>query len=154
MLISTSKSDTEVYLKGGKCLRPTLLVKRQPNKEWVVLLLFYCIRCYVEHIQHFFVVFQTSRNTAFDVFLVNEDDVFSYMNSESKSSAGLLDCCLRDSKFIRLTSSQSPNVDVFNTFRIFDMDIMKVVFLFLILISITLFFMNIVLLITVFVLFN
>lgn len=101
----------------------------------------------MEHIQHFFVVFQTSRNTAFDVFLVNEDDVFSYMNSESNTSAGLLDYCLRDSKYIRLTSTQSPNVDVFNTFRIFDMDIMKVFYLILILIliSTTLFYMSIVL---------
>ena len=126
-LISTSKSDTEVYLKGKKSSPPILLVKRQPNIEYIEHSNRMIGRCYVEHIQNFFIVLQTSQTTAFDVYLVNEKDAFSYQNSIKDEKLGLLDLCLRDGKCIRLTAKQDLNVDLLNTYQIIDMDIMKVV---------------------------
>ena len=80
-------------------------------------------RYFVEHIQNFFVVLQSSESSSFDVFLVNENDAFSYA---SQSKQGLLDLCIRDNKFIRLTSKPSSTVDLLNTYTIIDMDIMRV----------------------------
>ena len=68
-------------------------------------------------------VLQSSESSSFDVFLVNENDAFSY---SSQSKQGLLDLCIRDNKFIRLTSKPSSTIDLLNTYTIIDMDIMRV----------------------------
>ena len=99
-------------------------MKRQPNMECLLLTVF--IRCYIEHIQQFFVVLRSSKQSSLDVFLVHEEDAFSYLNSRNGEN-GLLDCCFRDNKVTRLTS-QPSTVDLLSTYNIFDIDITRVGF--------------------------
>ena len=138
VFFSAAKSNCEVYAAGGVLKKPTLLVRRHPNKE-----------VYLEHIQDFFVVVRTSQSHSFEVFLVNENDAFGFLSrqeeeskqgkqakqEESKPSEladpapkkGLIDYCFEANKVVPLTPSPSPKSEVIeDTYRIFDMDVLKV----------------------------
>lgn len=137
VFFSAAKSNCEVYAAGGVLKKPTLLVRRHPNKE-----------VYLEHIQDFFVVVRTSQSHSFEVFLVNENDAFGFLSRQEEESKqgkqgkqeeskqeiadpapkkGLIDYCFEAKKVVPLTPSPSPKSEVIeDTYRIFDMDVLKV----------------------------
>lgn len=124
MLFSAAKSNCEVFATGGVLKKPTLMVKRHANKE-----------VYLEHIQDFFVVVRTSQSHSFEVFLVNEKDAFGFLSKQSleegesadQPQKGLIDYCFDAKKVVPLTPSPPPKSDVIeDTYRIFDMDVLKV----------------------------
>lgn len=117
--MSVSKTSSEILLQGGVCKKPTLLIQRRPDEE-----------CYIEHIQDFFVVVRNAHHQSFEVFLVNENDVFgniAWLEGRGKGKGGLIDRCFDQKVAIPLTPS--PNVSeskISDTYRIIDMDIMEV----------------------------
>ena len=134
VFFSAAKSNCEVYAAGGVLKKPTLLVRRHPNKE-----------VYLEHIQDFFVVVRTSQSHSFEVFLVNENDAFGFLSRQEEESKqgkqeeskqeledpapkkGLIDYCFEAKKVVPLTPSPSPKSEVIeDAYRIFDMDVLKV----------------------------
>ena len=134
VFFSAAKSNCEVYAAGGVLKKPTLLVRRHLNKE-----------VYLEHIQDFFVVVRTSQSHSFEVFLVNENDAFGFLSRQEEESKqgkheeskqeledpapkkGLIDYCFEAKKVVPLTPSPSPKSEVIeDTYRIFDMDVLKV----------------------------
>lgn len=96
----------------------------------------------MEHIQKFFIVVRSSALKAFQVFLVHEDDVFAGEGDvfagergQGHASKGLIDRCFEQGKVVQLTPSapSAPLEDagersalIPDTYRIFDMDILKV----------------------------
>lgn len=136
VFFSAAKSNCEVYASGGVLTKPTLLVRRHPNKE-----------VYLEHIQDFFVVVRTSQSHSFEVFLVNENDAFGFLAKQEEESRqakqaqeeskqeiadptpkkGLIDYCFEAKKVVPVTPSPPPKSEVIeDTYRIFDMDVLKV----------------------------
>lgn len=103
-------------------------------------------RCYVEHIQKFFIVVRSSALKAFQVFLVHEDDVFAGesdvfagKSAQAADAKGLIDRCFEQGKVVQLTPSapsapsassasiaSSHSALIPDAYRIFDMDILKV----------------------------
>ena len=81
----------------------------------------------MEHIQHFFIVVRNSPTQSFEVFLVREEDVFANHLQKSSKIEGLIDQCFAQHKVIQLTPSLVNTSDIIpDSYRIFDMDIMKV----------------------------
>ena len=117
---SVSKSSSEIYVQGGVCKTPTLLIQRRANEE-----------CYVEHIQDFFVIVRNSPHQPFEVYLVNENDAFGnipWLEGQGKGKGGLIDRCFEQKKVTPLTPSpvSHSNQLILDTFRIIDMDVMDV----------------------------
>ena len=118
-IMSVSKTSSEILLQGGICKKPTLLIQRRPDEE-----------CYIEHIQDYFVVVRNAHHQSFEVFLINENDVFgnmAWLEGRGKGKGGLIDHCFDQKLAIPLTPS--PNVSDSKTsdsYRIIDMDIMEV----------------------------
>lgn len=127
LFFSASKSDSEIFLQKPGGAQPVLLVKRRAQEEWG-LRARVRDRCYVEHIQEFFVVVRSSALKAFEVFLVHERDVFA-AESERSPKQGLIDRCFQQGKVVQLTPSApaaQPAALIPDAYRIFDMDILKV----------------------------
>lgn len=81
----------------------------------------------MEHIQHFFIVVRNSPTQSFEVFLVREEDVFANYLLKSSKKEGLIDQCFAQHKVIQLTPPLVNTSDIIpDSYRIFDMDIMKV----------------------------
>ena len=118
-IMSVSKTSSEILLQGGICKKPTLLIQRRPDEE-----------CYIEHIQDYFVVVRNAHHQSFEVFLINENDVFgnmAWLEGRGKGKGGLIDHCFDKKLAIPLTPS--PNVSdskISDSYRIIDMDIMEV----------------------------
>lgn len=117
--MSVSKTSSEILLQGGVCKKPTLLIQRRPDEE-----------CYIEHIQDFFVVVRNAHHQSFEVFLINENDVFgniAWLEGRGKGKGGLIDHCFDQKLAIPLTpSSTVSDTKISDTYRIIDMDIMEV----------------------------
>ena len=100
---SLARGSSEIYLQGGICKQPVLLMERQDHE------------CYIEHIQNFFVVIRNKQHQSFEVCLVNENDVFGNLpwlegRSEGRgtsgtSGGGLIDRCFEQKKIVPLTPS-------------------------------------------------
>lgn len=126
LFFSTSKSDSEIFLQKADARAPILLIKRHAQEEWASRERLRD-RCYVEHIQEFFIVVKSSALKAFEVFLVHEKDVFAG-EIQAKPSQGLIDRCFEQGKFVQLTPTPVTATSklIPDSYRIFDMDILKV----------------------------